>query len=114
MSSYYIEATRVAKQFGVSSATIQRRIKEGKIFPGAKKDKQGFGGVWLIPRQEVKVVTLEQVSPKLYEERYGHEDKSVVAVEGTPSPAKTTTTIEELEKRIVDLERIFIRQLAKV
>jgi hypothetical protein len=63
----YITAAEVARAHTVSIHTIRRRIREGDIFKGAKKE--GAPGVsrseiWVIPRSEVVSVSLKEISPK--------------------------------------------------
>jgi hypothetical protein len=67
----YIAAAEVARAHNVSIHTIRRRIREGDIFKGAKKAPSvgGDGEIWIIPRSEVKSVSLREISPKLYQKK---------------------------------------------
>lgn len=68
----YIAAAEVARAHNVSIHTIRRRILEGDIFKGAKKEEApGVSGseIWVIPRAEVEAVSLREISPRLYQRR---------------------------------------------
>jgi hypothetical protein len=107
----YVQASEVAKKFDISSHTIRRRILEGKIFPGAKKVQMGFGEIWLIPKAIAESVSLKDISPKIYQDRYENKmtssDKGSVDI-SSPQSVK----IKELEERIGVLERLVLKLVA--
>jgi len=62
-SSDYISAASLARQYGISMSTMRRRIKEGVLFPGARKFATPAGELWFISKMEAQSVKFEQISP---------------------------------------------------
>jgi|GEM_PF-3012648 len=104
----YIEATEVARKFGVSIHTIRRRIREKKIFKGAIKLKLPAGERWLIPRSEVGQISMREISPKLYQERYKNKIESAPSNE---EPQPLSPSIKSLEERLAIVERHLLKML---
>jgi hypothetical protein len=104
----YFEATEVARKFGVSIHTIRRRIQEKEIFKGAVKVKLGGGERWLIPRSALGSLTMEQISPKLYQERYKNKIKPTYNPE---VPRSSLPSVKSLEQRVAVLERHLLKIL---
>jgi hypothetical protein len=109
-SQEYISASEVATQYGVSLSTVRRRISEGKIFKGAKKRKMDVGERWFIPRSEVDNLSLEEISPKLFQEKR----KSSVHPINYNNSSSSELTIRSLEERVARLERLLIKVLDKL
>ncbi|WP_189148182.1 helix-turn-helix domain-containing protein [Streptomyces lacrimifluminis] len=95
MTEDYVSIASVAKKYGVSKSTVRRRVKEGKLFPGAKRVEYDHGQAWLIPQREAESVSLENLSPR-------------------PRPRKQniSSTLESLDERIAVLERLLPKILA--
>ena len=106
----YIVATEVAKKFGVSIHTIRRRMQEGKLFKGAIKVKLSSGERWLIPRSEISHLSMEQVSPRLFQERYKNRFEELhTKAEEQLSPKSNQRSLEE---RVSVLERLLLKHIA--
>ncbi len=108
-SEEYITASALAKKHNVTMSTVRRRIQEGKLFTGAKKDKLSFGEVWKIPRAEAEAVTLKELSPKLFQAR--NKDKIELNDERQVQDMVQSPP-ESLEKRVAALERVLIQHLS--
>lgn len=99
----YVLPVELAKKHGISTLTVLRRVKEGNVFPGAKKVQLSFGERWLIPRAEAESVSLQELSPRKHSTRRRE----------TSEPSASTafsgpSTIDELEQRVSVLEKLLL------
>jgi hypothetical protein len=104
----YVALSEIARRYHVSMSTMRRRIAEGKLFPGAKKVPAyiGDGEQWVIPRAEAEVLSLEELSPKVYRSR---RVQSVVSEHA--SPQSDPEHLRSLEARVARLERLLLKCL---
>jgi hypothetical protein len=112
----YLAVVDVAKMFGVSVATIRRRIQEGDLFPGATKRPAPGIPVeerWVIPRSEVELVSLREISPRTYyrrsENKLESSDKDEHGSVSSPSPSELIA----LEARVSAIEQHLLKFLVR-
>ncbi len=108
-SKEYVQVSELAKKFDISSHTIRRKIQDGKIFPGAKKESKSFGEMWMIPKEVAESVSLKEISPKVYQERHKNRMLSLSSEVHTTEVRRDTNKIKELEERINLLERAVLK-----
>ncbi|MFG2377600.1 hypothetical protein ACGFY9_39845 [Streptomyces sp. NPDC048504] len=105
MTEDLVSIASLAKKHGVSKSTVRRRVKEGKLFPGAKRVEYDHGQAWLIPQREAESVSLEDLSPRPRHQKQG----TSYALERTQN---ISSTLESLDERIAVLERLLPKILA--
>jgi hypothetical protein len=108
----YIAAGAVARMHGVSMQLIRQRIKEGDIFPGAKKQPApgtGPGEMWVIPRSEVESVSLKEISPRTYYMRSANKlessDEDEHGSVSSLSPSELRERVIAMEARVSAIEQ---------
>jgi|ERR1700733_1407190 len=109
----YIAAAEVARLYGVSVHTIRRRIVEGTIFPGAKKEpapSTGAGEMWVIPRSEVGSISLREISPRTYYKELTRLEPSAKDEHGSVGELYARASI--LENRVSVLEQQVVKLLS--
>lgn len=109
MPEGYISAAEIAKRYGVSITTVRRRIAEGRIFPGAVKEKAALGEMWYIPRAEAERATLKDISPKVFQEK--NKESFEPSTREEENRRSSEAAPEILEDRVARLERLFIKYL---
>jgi hypothetical protein len=107
----YIIAAHLAKKHQVSLSTVRRRIREGKLFPGARKADLVYGDRWLIPLAEADAVSLADLSPKVNHFRNEHASRDGDS-HGHPDQDLNLAYLESLELRIARLERLLVKYLS--
>jgi hypothetical protein len=114
----YIAAAEVARLYGVSVHTIRRRIVEGTIFPGAKKEPApgtGAGEMWVIPRSEVGSTSLREISPRTYYKGLTQLEPSAKDEHGSLSSIAVSELYARasiLENRVSVLEQQVVKLLS--
>ncbi|NKE55353.1 hypothetical protein FXN61_00330 [Lentzea sp. PSKA42] len=103
----YVYAVSLARRHGVSMSTVRRRIKEGVLFPGARKLATAAGEQWMIPQAEAWNVKIDRISPRAHHRRLSAKELNAgeIAEKGNASA--------DLESRIIELERLAERLLAE-
>ena len=105
----YVSVAEIAKKFGVGKTTVQRRVTEGRLFPGAKLGDIGTSKGWQIPRTEADAVSLEDLSWKAYHSRVLRE------LRGSNSESRLAPQeAGSLEERVAKLERLLLRCLDRL
>lgn len=106
----YITASALAEEHSVTMSTVRRRIQEGVLFKGAKKEKMSFGEVWKIPRSEAEAITLKELSPKLFQAR----NKGKIEPTHNDGTELIPKSIDSsLEARVAAIEQLLIKHLAQ-